>query len=103
MVNIQTSTVTNSEAVDGIVLDIDVVNRAVSKNLADLDKVVWLGKASVATKTVPPSLTITIEHRICVGCNFDVGSSHLDESIVCIGIFPECLSLECHLGSTLQF
>lgn len=73
VIYVYTSTIANAEAVNRVVLDIDVMDRAISKNLAELNEVVGpistlsiieymmvlpridlLGKASVATKTVPP-------------------------------------------------
>lgn len=100
--DIQTSAVLDTKAVHGVVLNVDVVNGTLSKYLAQLNKVVWLGKTSVTTETIPPCLTVAIEYGVFLGGDFNVGSSHLDEGIVCIGIFPECLSLECHLGSSFQ-
>jgi hypothetical protein len=40
MVNVNASAVTNTEAVNRIVLDVDVMNRAGSKDFAELDEVV---------------------------------------------------------------
>lgn len=101
VVDVQTSAVADTEAVHRIVLDVDVVYGTLSKHL-HLNEVVWLGNASVATKAIPPSLTIAIKYGVFFGSDFDIGTCHLDEGIVCIGVLPEGPSFERNLGSSLQ-
>lgn len=61
-----------------------------------------LGNTAVATKTVPPRLTITIQD--CTLCRGDlkVGTTDLDEWVVSIEVLPEGSALEGDLGAGLQ-
>lgn len=71
MVDVEACAVAYAEAVDGVVLDVDVVDGALSEDFGELDEVVWPGKQSqyaqnsrgcqdslcppaVASETVPP-------------------------------------------------
>jgi hypothetical protein len=101
VVNVQTSAVTDTEAVHWVILDVDVVDGTLPKNLLQFDEVIRLGDAAVAADTIPPSLTVAIEYSIFVGSDFKVGSSYCDKSIVCIRILPESPSFERDLGSSL--
>lgn len=41
MVNIDASAIANAEAVDWVVLDVNVMDRARSEDFAELDEVIW--------------------------------------------------------------
>lgn len=61
-----------------------------------------LSDTAVATETIPPRLTIAIEDSTLCGGDFNVGSSNLDERVVCIKVLPECSTLKGDLSASLQ-
>lgn len=61
-----------------------------------------LGKTAIATKSVPPRLTVAIKNSTLSGSDLDIGSANLDERIVGISVLPEGLAFERDLGSFLQ-
>jgi hypothetical protein len=106
--DVNTSTVADAEAMHWVVLDVNIMNRALPKHFAELNEVVWsassvssqgsyiahapldsLGHAPIRSKTVPPSFAVAIKNGPFCGSNFDIRSSHLDERIIRVEILPE--------------
>jgi hypothetical protein len=120
VIDIKVGTIANAEAMNWVVLDVDVMNRAVSKHFRELDEVVRsvvlvrniectntilsdsLSDTSIASYTIPPSLTIAIKNGAFGSCNFEIGTADLDEGIVSIKVLPEGRTLECDFASVLQ-
>jgi hypothetical protein len=120
VINIKVCTVTDAEAMNWIILDVDVVNRAISKHFCELNEVVGsvslvsnvncthvsssdsLGDPSITSYTIPPSLSVTIKNGAFGGCNFDVGAANLDKRIVGVKVLPKCCAFERDLASSLQ-
>lgn len=118
MVHIQTSAVADTETMNRVVLNVDVVDRARTKDLGELNEMVRpsrvlvmnliyvsshsLFDAAVATEAIPPRLTVTIEDSTLCGGDLEVGAANLDERVVGIEVLPESSSLEGDLGASLQ-
>lgn len=102
VINVNSCAVADAEAMNGVVLNVNVVDGAVAEDLAELDEVIGLRYTTVASQSVPPCLTVTIENSIFSCGDFDVSTTNLDERIVRIEIFPKCRAFECDLGSSLQ-
>jgi len=101
-VNVQIGAVADTETVDRVVLDVDIVDRALSSHILHLDKVVGLGSTSIAAESIPPGLAVAVKN--CAPCcrNLNVLAADGDERVVGVGKLPERPSLERDLGSPLQ-
>jgi hypothetical protein len=102
VVNVESSAVTDAEAMNRVVLYVEVVDRAGSEDLPNLNEVIRLRKTPVTTQTIPPALAVAVENGTFCSCDLDVGASNLDKCVVGIGVLPESLALEGQFGPFLQ-
>jgi hypothetical protein len=120
VIDIKVGTIANAEAMNWIVLNVNVMNRAVSKHLGKFDEVVRsvvlvrnikctniissnsLSDTPIASDTVPPRLSVAIKNGTFGSCNLEIGSANLDERIVAIKVLPEGRTLERDFASVFQ-
>ena len=76
----------DAEAMNRIILDIQILDDRVSDCFADSNEVVWLAYTSIGSKSVPPSLSIAIDNSIWLGGDDNIGSGDFDHVVIRIGI-----------------
>jgi hypothetical protein len=61
-----------------------------------------LRNTTIASKTIPPRLTIAVENSTLRSRDFKVSSSDLDEWIIGVEVLPEGCTFESNLGTGLE-